>query len=157
MARTESTYSERVGARISPELKASLKDMLDDQRFDSEADVVREALWHYVERHSELVSPELSPSVQTVMPVTADTPAVDGHTAPIRAMQDQLEWSVSVLIVLLATIGSRLLGTRGDKVKPADLVDNAIQEAVYNHDLLWYKLRIGRRALRQQDEEEAKG
>ncbi len=153
MARTESTYSERVGARISPELKICLKDMVDDERFDSEADVVREALWHYVEQHSG--SPLPPPRDSTV-----PTPAPDSaHTgAPVRAVQDQLEWSMSVLIVLLATIGSRLLnGLRGTQVRPAELVDEAIQEAVYNHDLLWHKLRIGRRVLRQQDEEEAKG
>jgi len=44
MNRIESGFSERVGARISPELKAYLRELVDADIFDSEADAVREAL-----------------------------------------------------------------------------------------------------------------
>jgi hypothetical protein len=133
MNRIESGYSERVGARISPELKAHLQDVVQDGRFDSEADLVREALWHYVEHG-------------TSDPVTA----ASAKGADPVGFEDRAEWLLTVLLILIGMVSSRVLNTlRVEQVKPAELVDEAIQEAVYNRTILWTKLRAGRRAAQR--------
>ena len=134
MARTESTFSERIGARISPELKAQLQALTESGQFESEADAVREALWAFVEQQ----------------PTTAAPPA-----PPIP---DRLEWLMSVTVVLIALVGSRIMNALGqEKVKPAELVDEAIQETIYNHTILWQKLRAGQQTHQRQIEDSAKG
>lgn len=131
MGRTESSFSERVGARISPELKARLQEATQEAGWDSEADLVREALWHYVEHNAPAPA-------QTLEPVdTAD-------------FEDRTEWLLTVLLILIGLVSSRILNTlRVEQVKPAELVDEAIQEAVYNRTILWTKLRAGRRAAQR--------
>ncbi len=145
MARTESTFSERVGARISPELKTHLKAMVEDNRFDSEADAVREALWAYVEQGKLFVSEE--------------TPPATSPTAP-PVEQDRIQWLLTVLVIMIGLVSSKILNAvQSEKVKPAALVDEAIQESIYNHHILWEKLLVGQRMAQHplKDEEEAAG
>jgi Arc/MetJ-type ribon-helix-helix transcriptional regulator len=135
MSGDENTLSERVGARISPELKARVHEAIAKHGFDSEADVVRAALWLYVEQ------PE-----SAATPVKADERPInpDHHEAPSN---DRLEWALTVVVILVAIVGSKILNAvREEKIKPAELADEAIQEAVYNWKVLWKRLRAGREA-----------
>lgn len=134
MDRPESGYSERVGARISPELKALIQTTVRQTGWNSEADLLRAALWHYVEQGAP------------APPAAAPTPP-----PPDRAdLADRVEWLLTVLLILIGLAASRILNTlRVEQVKPAELVDEAIQEAVYNRTILWSKLRAGRRAAQR--------
>ena len=131
MARTESTFSERVGARISPELKDHLKALVESEQFDSEADAVREALWAYVEQGKS--TPTTPPQ-----PITSpSSPAME---------QDRIQWLLTVVVIMLGIVSSKILNAvQSEKVKPAALVDEAIQESIYNHHILWEKLLVGQR------------
>ncbi|MBZ0292789.1 MAG: hypothetical protein K8L99_09540 [Anaerolineae bacterium] len=123
MARTEGTFSERIGARISPELKAHLQALTENGQFDSEADIVREALWMYVEQVAPSAIQEAAPT----------TPQAQGSGS--------MEWSMHVLLIMMAMLGSRILNTlRHEKIKPAELMDEAIQETIFNEKLLREKL-----------------
>lgn len=136
MSRTESSFSERVGARISPELKARLQETAQQAGWDSEADLVREALWHYVEHRVPTPAQALTP------PDSAD-------------FEGRVEWLLTVLLILIGLVSSRILNTlRVEQVKPAELVDEAIQEAVYNRTILWTKLRAGRRAAQRFEDQQ---
>lgn len=137
MSRTESSLSERVGARISPELKARLQEIVQQAGWNSEADLVREALWHYVEHRAST-------------PAQAPTPAPAPTPPDSVAFEGRVEWLLTVLLILVGLVSSRVLNTlRVEQVKPAELVDEAIQEAVYNRTILWTKLRAGRRAAQR--------
>lgn len=141
MTREESPFSERVGARISPELKAKVHEAIAKHGYDSEADVVREALWLYVEQNAkvEKQSNGLDPQPQDL---TAIMQAVDASSH-----YDRIEWALTIVVILVSMVGSRILNAlREEKVKPAELADEAIQEAVYNWSILWEKLRAGRQA-----------
>lgn len=163
MARQEGTYSERVGARISPELKTHLRQLAEDTRFDSEADLVREALWVYVERCGSLPPPSPTPpTIEQVIMADVSPPATPDDVHELRhdlhTTQDKMEWLLSVMLIMVGLIGSKVLNAvRTEQIKPAELVDEAIQESVYNHDILWRKLRAARRIVRQREEEDAKG
>jgi hypothetical protein len=137
MSRDESGYSERVGARISPELKEHLRVLVDDGVYDSEADAVREALWQYVEQR-EIAPPPLP---EPVVHETADN--------------GQVEWLLSAVLVMLALVGSRLLNAlTNSKTTPAALADEAIQETIYNHAILQKKLRAARHTSHDLSSEE---
>ncbi len=141
MSRTESSFSERVGARISPELKARLQEIVQQAGWDSEADLVREALWYYVEH-------------RTPAPVPAPAQAIAPPESP--DFEGRVEWLLTVLLILIGLVSSRILNTlRVEQVKPAELVDDAIQEAVYNRTILWTKLRAGRRAAQRFEDKQA--
>lgn len=140
MSRTESTYSERIGARISPELKARLQALVDDGYFESEADAVREALWQFAEQSDG-------------EPRLPSTTHADGRD--MQAFESRLEWLFSVLFILLAVIGSRILNAvGGGNIKPATLVDEAIQETIYNQALLRERLDTGHATAQQHQPEE---
>lgn len=141
MNREESGYSERVGARISPELKARLQDAMQEAGAGSEAEIVREALWRFVEQEH--------PSLPAPQPVSEST-------APDAArFEDRIEWLLTVLLILVGLVASKILNTlRVEQVKPAELVDDAIQEAVFNRTILWTKLRAGRRAAQRFEDQQ---
>ncbi len=141
MPKEESPFSERVGARISPELKTRIQQAIDTHGYDSEADVVRAALWLYVEQN-EQVENELN-QINQQNEALADTPKPSA--IPNEPRHDRIEWALTVIVILVSIVGSKILNAvREEKVKPADLADEAIQEAVYNWSILWKKLRIAR-------------
>ena len=141
MARTESTLSERVGARISPELKESLRELVDAGVFDSEADAVREALWQYVEQSAGTHPVERGPEPAA---------AVQGDSGMQSADHAHLEWLTSALFMLIALVGSRILKALGQPaIAPAELADEAIQETIYNHHILRKKLASARQIAQQ--------
>src|SRR5262245_1931363 len=142
MTREEGQFSERVGARISPELKAKVHEAIAKHGYDSEADVVREALWLYVEQNGQA---ETQPNA--VNPQSQDV-SVMMHSADASPHHDRIEWALTVVVILVSIVGSKILNSmRDEKVKPAELADEAIQEAVYNWSILWEKLRAGRQAV----------
>lgn len=137
MNRTESTFSERVGARISPELKMSLRELVDAGVFESEADAVREALWQYVEQRA---GPH---------PVVPAEPESESQPEPPTT---EAAWFMSALFVLVALVGSHILNAlRREQITPAELADEAIQETIYNHRILHRKLAAARQIARQSD------
>ena len=141
MARTESTLSERVGARISPELKESLRELVNAGVFDSEADAVREALWQYVEQSAGTHPIERGPEPAAVVP---------GDSVVQPADHAHLEWLTSALFMLIALVGSRILKALGQPaIAPAELADEAIQETIYNHHILRRKLASARQIAQQ--------
>lgn len=137
MSRTESTYSERVGARISPELKMGLRELVETGVFDSEADAVREALWQYVEQQAG----------------QADTPSPGpGSAINQPARVSSAEWLMSALFMLVALVGSHILNAlRTETVTPSQLADEAIQETIYNHQILQHKLDVARQVAEKMD------
>ncbi|MGQ9888177.1 MAG: ribbon-helix-helix protein, CopG family [Aggregatilineales bacterium] len=144
MSRTESSFSERVGARVSPELKARLQEIVQQAGWNSEADLVREALWHYVEHRAP--APPAPPPAPAQAAAPPESPDFEGR----------VEWLLTVLVILVGLVSSRVLNTlRVEQVKPAELVDEAIQEAVYNRTILWTKLRAGRRAAQRFEDKRA--
>jgi Arc/MetJ-type ribon-helix-helix transcriptional regulator len=139
MSRTESTFSQRIGARISPELKASLQTLVDDGLFESEADTVREALWQFVEQTNGQPRPK-----------TVTSPP----GRELQRFEEHTEWLFSVLLILLAMVGSRILQAVGaENIKPAALVDEAIQETIYNQALLHDRLQVGQAMAHQNQPE----
>lgn len=130
MNRTESTFSERIGARISPELKGRLQGLVDNGYFESEADAVREALWQFAEQTDG-----------TPRPPSPD-PAASGQD--LKAFEQRVEWLFSVLFILISIVGSHAIkAMHGDSIKPATLMDEAIQETIYNRQLLDERLKAG--------------
>jgi hypothetical protein len=160
MSRAESTFSERVGARISPELKEQVRALVEDAHFDSEADLVREALWQYV-KHCTAAGYPPPPTIEqaiTAPPPVANAADIAALRRDVEMGQDRVEWLLTVLLILVGSIGSKILGAvRGQPVRPAQLVDEAIQESVYNNEILWDRLRSGRRTVHLRDDQEAKG
>ena len=135
MSRTESTLSERIGARVSPELKTSLQTLVDEGYFESEADTLREALWQYVEQLNDKPRPKAVPSAAG---------------RELQGLERRTEWLFSVLFILLAIVGSRILQALGtENIKPATLMDEAIQETIYNQALLRERLHLGQTIAQQ--------
>lgn len=152
--REEGSFSERVGARISPELKARIQEAITQHGYDSEADVVRAALWLYVEQHVEQQLEQINQQNQSL----ARRPEVSVIHDTNGAHHDRVEWALTVIAILVAMVGSKILNAvREEKIKPADLADEAIKETVYNWSIFWDKLRAGREAalhLRHHDPEQ---
>ena len=134
MSRIESGFSERVGARISPELKNYLRVLVDSGEYDNEADAVREALWHYIEQR-EIVSQ------------SAPTPE---PTDMSHNDLERIEWLLNAVFIMLAIVGSRLLNAlTNNKMAPAALADEAIQETIYNQSILRARLDKARHIAHQ--------
>ncbi|HLV36022.1 MAG TPA: hypothetical protein VKY59_12940 [Spirillospora sp.] len=141
MNRTEGTYSERVGARVSPELKESLRELVSAGVIDSEADAVREALWQYVEKSAGRAS-RYGDGAATHRPGSDVRMGFDRGDSETR-----IEWLLSALFVLMALVGSHILNAlRREQISPAELADDALQETIYNHRILQKKLAAARRA-----------
>ncbi len=132
MSRLESGYSERVGARISPELKQHLQVLVREGIYESEADAVREALWQHVEQREIVPMPEPAPSMPT--------PPDNG----------QIEWLLSTLLVMIALVGSRVLNAvSNEKITPAALTDEAIQETIWNRPIIARRIKTARHLAQQ--------
>jgi Arc/MetJ-type ribon-helix-helix transcriptional regulator len=144
MNRTEGTYSERVGARVSPELKESLRELVSAGVIDSEADAVREALWQYVEQSAGQALRHGDGEV-------THRPGSDARMGFDRGdSETRVEWLMSALFVLVALVGSHILNAlRREQISPAELADDALQETIYNHRILRKKLAAARRAAEQ--------
>jgi Arc/MetJ-type ribon-helix-helix transcriptional regulator len=143
MSREEGPFNERVGARISPELKARVQEAITKNGYDSEADVVREALWLYVEQNEQVEKQLHQINQQNESLSKAVHDGDESH-------HDRIEWALTVVVILVALVGSKILNTiREEKVKPAELADEAIQETVYNWSIFWKKMRAGRWAALQ--------
>lgn len=150
MTKEEGLFSERVGARISPELKARVQETIAQHGYDSEADVVRAALWLYVEQNAQ-VEDELN-RINQQNEDLAGTHIRTIHDTD-ESHHDRVEWALTVVIILVSMVGSKILNAvREEKIKPADLADEAIQETVYNWSILWKKLRAARYAVNHPNE-----
>jgi hypothetical protein len=152
MTPNEGPLSERVGARISPELKQHVHDLIGQRGFDSEADIVRAALWQYVgQNDGQPQQVQLQLGQVDLHDDHKSSPDGDGASA------DRIEWILSVVLILIALVGSKTLNAlREEKIKPAELADEAIQEAIYNRSILLQKLRAARRAVLHLDRQDAK-
>jgi len=144
MTREEGTLSERVGARISPELKERVQEAIAKHGYDSEADVVRAALWMYVDQNEPAEQPSEAVHQQPKNLTDSDN---ERHHDEKRST-DRVEWALTVVVILIALVGSKILNTiRDEKIKPAELADEAIQETIYNWSIFWQKMRAGRQAV----------
>jgi hypothetical protein len=120
--------------------------------FDSEADIVRAALWQYVgQNDGQPQQVQLQLGQVDLHDDHKSSPDGDGASA------DRIEWILSVVLILIALVGSKTLNAlREEKIKPAELADEAIQEAIYNRSILLQKLRAARRAVLHLDRQDAK-
>lgn len=106
MKKSES-YSERVGATVTPELKDRMRALVEQGAFSSEADLVREALAQYVE------NPGGSQPV-----ASASTPGIE-----------RLAGLVSLMIYTNALVGSQILSLlTGKQIQPASLIVSAVAD-----------------------------
>jgi hypothetical protein len=146
----EGTYDKRIQANISSELKERVRELVKKGEFESEAELVRAALW-------EMIEPKpLEPPKAAVIPPHDETPPLpfaenaDDHMHhDLKGRLDLLAWMMTLSLTMMATLGSRLLRARGEDVSSSLLIEETVHTAVQQREGLRRRLSVGWRAFNQ--------
>lgn len=139
MAVSDSNLDKRVQASVPVELKERVRDLVAHDLFDSEAEVVRAALWQFFDGENTFDQQQSA--------ITDDRSA-DLHR-DLKERLDLLAWLQTVALLLLAAVASRLLHTiTREEVEPMELIDQALRSSVNKRDSARRQLAAGWRAFR---------
>lgn len=135
---SDGTLDKRVQANIPADLKERIQELVEYEVYSSEAEVVRAALWEFM---GESRAPKPA-SIQQ------DTGAELHHDLKDRL--DLLAWLLTVGLLLLAAVSSRLLeAVAHEKVEPMTLLDRALRQTADERDSARRKLAAGWRAFKE--------
>lgn len=138
-------FSKRIQANVPAELKDAVRALVEQGAYDSEAEAIRAALWQFVRQHAP-ASPAPTPSPAPAAPA----PLPDELHRDLKRRLDLLAWLMTVALLLMATIASRILNALGrGGVEPMQLVEEALQASVQDQQTARRKLAAGWHAFRQ--------
>ena len=146
----DNNYDKRVQASVPVELKERVREMVEHEVFESEAELVRAALWQFLdgESPSAIVQPHSSQDVESV--------SVELHN-DLKERLDLLAWLNTVLLLLLASIASRLFeAITREKVEPMQWIEQALRSSVQEQDDARRKLAAGWRAFKRVGRQDSK-
>jgi hypothetical protein len=163
MSEAEHVFDKRIQAAISADLKDRVRDLVKDKRFESEAEIVRLALSRFVDNPVAPVkhSPSDEPGTQlpfepphshlpVSMPVQHNQPPDDNLHRDLKGRMDLIAWLLTVGLMLIATIATKLFRLLGDKeTEPMQLIDQTVQASVHDRSLIRQKLAVGWQAFNQ--------
>lgn len=136
---SEGTLDKRVQASVPSELKDRIRELVDCEVYDSEAEIVRAALWDFVG--------EPPPSARSA---AVEVEASTELHHDLKERLDLLAWLLTVCLLLLAAVASRLLeAIAREKIEPMQLLDQALRRSVDERDSARRKLAAGWRAFRE--------
>lgn len=139
---SESALDKRVQASVPSELKERIRELVEHQLYDSEAEVIRAALWQFIEGEIPFETP--ADGFSHVEALNADL-----HR-DLKERMDLLAWLMTVGLLLIATIASRILqALTREPVQPMSLLDQALNSSIHERELARRKLAAGWRAFKQ--------
>lgn len=140
MANQAEGFSKRIQANVPAELKDQVRALVEQGAYDSEAEAVRAALWQFVGQ-GRTASPA---------PASPQEPLSDDLHNDLKRRLDLLAWLMTVALLLMATIASRILNALGrGSVEPMQLIDEALRASVQDQQTARRKLAAGWRAFRE--------
>lgn len=144
-------YDKRVQASVPSELKERIREMVDNEVFESEAELVRAALWQFMD--GEAAYPLTKPESR----YGGGEAASEELHNDLKERLDLLAWLNTVILLLLAEMSSRLLETfTREKVEPMRLVEQALRRSVEEQDEARRKLAAGWRAFKRVGRQDGK-
>ena len=145
---TDNNLDKRVQASVPVELKERVREMVEHKVFESEAELVRAALWQFLDGEDTYA---LTQPDDTVEAVSAEL-----HN-DLKERLDLLAWLNTVILLLLAGIASRLLeAITREKVTPMQLVEQALRSSIQEQDDARRKLAAGWRAFKRAGRQDGK-
>ncbi|MBI5666834.1 MAG: hypothetical protein HZC41_02405 [Chloroflexi bacterium] len=137
---TDNNLDRRVQANVPVELKERVRDLVEHQLFESEAEVVRAALWQFFDGENSFALPQ--------QPAAGGEASLELHR-DLKERLDLLAWLHTVTLLLLAAIASRLLeAMTHQKVEPNQLIEQALRSSADERDSTRRQLAAGWRAFR---------
>lgn len=147
---TDNNYDKRVQASVPVELKERVREMVEHEVFESEAELVRAALWQFLDGESASALAQTD-SIQDVETVSAEL-----HN-DLKERLDLLAWLNTVLLLLLAGIASRLYeAITREKVEPMQWIEQALRSSIQEQDDARRKLAAGWRAFKRAGRQDGK-
>lgn len=144
----DNNLDKRVQASVPVELKERVREMVEHKVFESEAELVRAALWQFLDGEDTYA---LTQPDDTVEAVSAEL-----HN-DLKERLDLLAWLNTVILLLLAGIASRLLeAITREKVTPMQLVEQALRSSIQEQDEARRKLAAGWRAFKRVGRQDGK-
>lgn len=136
---SDNNLDRRVQASVPVELKERVRDLVEHQLFESEAEVVRAALWQFFDGENQFA---LSQSA------SSDDISTELHR-DLKERLDLLAWLHTVTLLLLAAIACRLLeAITHQKIEPSQLIEQALRSSADERDSTRRQLAAGWRAFR---------
>ena len=134
----EAAFDARVQANIPSDLKVCVRELVKSNKYDSEAEIVREALWRFVHQPSIPASPR-----PTITP--EPTPPPDGLTlGDFKSRMDLIAWMLTLVLMLVATVGSKLMKAQtGENISPIKLLEQVTTATGQNREALRRQLAAG--------------
>lgn len=154
MADEAGAKDKKIQATISAELKDQVRDLVKTKGFESEAEFLRTAVADYIMRQTEV------PATTASLPDNASTPAGTSDEAhhDLKERVDLVAWLLTVGLVLISNLGSKMLRAVGEKdTEPMHLLNESLQTAVQERAALRQKLGFGWRAFNRAAHSETNG
>jgi hypothetical protein len=141
MSDTELVFDKRIQANIPSELKMRVRGMVERKEFESEAEVVRAALWRLVDSPAPVIPSESAAASSPAAPIIG-VPLSELH-GDLKNRMDLIAWLLTVTLMLLATIACKVLRALGDtSTEPMLLLDQTLRASVQERDALRHKLAV---------------
>jgi len=139
----EGIRDKKIQATISAELKEQVRELVKDKGFESEAEFLRSAVIEFIAQ-------------QTKPPTNSNSLHLESNSSTlphelqhdIRERIDLVAWMLTVALVMMSHLGSRLLRLLGEKdAEPMELLNESLQTAVQERTVLRRKFGISWRAF----------
>ncbi|NWG15271.1 MAG: hypothetical protein HXY41_01425 [Chloroflexi bacterium] len=151
---SDSVLDKRVQASVPSELKDHIREMVENELYESEAEIIRVALRQFIEGDLPVETPVETPANRYSHVETLNT---DLHR-DLKERMDLLAWLMTVGLLLMATIASRILqALTHETVQPMSLLDQALSSSVHERDQARRRLAAGWRAFKQVGQEAHNG
>ncbi|MBZ0285794.1 MAG: ribbon-helix-helix domain-containing protein [Anaerolineae bacterium] len=153
MADGEGTRDKKIQATISAELKEQVRELVKDKGFESEAEFLRTAITEYIIHQTNPPARTLSSDISSNL-----LPHPDELHHDLKERIDLVAWMLTVGLVLVSSLGSKLLHALGEKdIEPMKLLNESLQTAVQERITLRRKLGIGWRAFNRAGQHQNNG
>jgi hypothetical protein len=140
MSDSEVVFDKRIQANIPSELKVRVRGMVERQEYESEAEVVRAALWRLVDGPAPAAPPEPAASISAAPAI--EVPLSELHN-DLKNRMDLIAWLLTVALMLMTTIACKLLRALGDtSTEPMMLLDQTLRTSVHEREAIRRKLAL---------------
>lgn len=143
MSDGEGVRDKKIQATISAELKEQVRELVKDKGFESEAEFLRTAVTEFITQQTQ------SPTNSNSFHLESNSSALPSESQhDMRERIDLIAWMLTVTLVMMSHLGSRLLRVLGEKdTEPMELLNESLQTAVQERTALRRKFGIGWRAF----------
>lgn len=148
MADDESVRDKKIQATISSEVKEQVRTLVKEKGFESESEFLRTAVSAYITQQTT-PAVKAEPIIEAPLPLTAlPQPQTDHLHRDLKERVDLIAWMMTVGLVLMSSVGARLLRAMGEHdANSMNLLDDSLETAAQHREALKHKLGLNWRAF----------